>query len=130
MEIENFIEEYKDEADTNIKINPNYYLHNAILKSQNILMFSTAKGVIDQGLIAYTIFVEHIETIAEAADMLKVKEEEKTYKEKIEDYKKSEEYKKLTDNNIKMARLSNFKLKLILTEVFSRSPSDIPLKHS
>lgn len=115
---------FQDEANENIKIRPSYYIHNAILMAQRTLMFSVMKTSVGDGIIAYSIFIEHIEVLCKAANYLT-----DDYKDGISKYKDEEEYKK-AENNIKIAKLSNKKLELLMKEVFHKSDLTSPLKDS
>jgi hypothetical protein len=102
---------------TDIKINPDFYIHNALIKAQVSLLSDDYK----LGFTKFRIFVEHIEVLCEAANMLSA-----DYKEKLEEEKKQLEEEK--DTFVKEARISNLKLKLILTEVFSKKTLTSPMK--
>lgn len=109
----------EDIGGTEIKINPDYYIHWGIIKAQSAL----SNPNVNEAFIQYRMFVEHIEVIARAAKYLS-----EEYENKLKEFLDSEEYKKL-EKNIQQAQLANKKLGLILFEVFSQRISFKPLKH-
>ena len=109
-----------DLGSTEIKINPDFYIHWGIIKAQTAL----SNPNINEAFIQYRLFVEHVEVIARAAKYLSAE-----YKEKIDAYKESAEFTEETDQKIKQAILANKKLELLLSEVFSQRISFKPLKH-
>ncbi len=104
---------------TDIKINPDYYIHTGLLKAQAALM----KENIKEGFVQYRQFIEHIEVLCDAANMLPA-----DYKKKIDDYLKGKENANITDPMIQSVRLANKKLFLIMASVFGRKISTDPLK--
>lgn len=102
-----------------IKINPDYYIHSALLKAQQ----SLTKDNLSEGLVGFRILIEHVETLARAAGM--VGEE---YEKAIQDYTESKEYKENPDIQVKSTRLANKKIELIMSEVFAKKTSLAPLK--
>lgn len=123
-EFEKNILDFNDEADTNIKIRPNYYIHMAILMAQRTLMFSVVKTTISEGMLAYSVFIEHIEMLCRAAEYIT-----DTYDESVRLFKESEEYTQINRQDVKTAKLANKKLELLMKEVFSRAPQEFKLKH-
>ncbi len=123
-EITNFekdILDYTDESNMDIKLKPNFYIHMAIIMAQKTLTLSVVKSNIAEGLLAYCIFIEHIEMLCSAADYLSPE-----YNLNIENFKKSEEYIK-TDPKALSAKLANKKLELLMKEIFKRSPISAPV---
>lgn len=102
---------------TDIKINPDYYIHTALLRAQKCLL----KEDIKAGFLAYKVFIEHIETLCIAANML-----EENYEEKIDSFKKS--LKDSKDPLAKEIKISNEKLRLMMMAVFDRKEIRAPLK--
>lgn len=99
-----------DEIDgTDIKIKPDYYIHKALLSAQE----SLKKDNIKEGWIQYRQFIEYIETLCNAADML-----QEDYMTNLENFKKSKEYQQEPSADIKNIKLANKKLYLIMREVF------------
>lgn len=116
----NKFKKYDEEIDdvdeikgTDIKINPDYYIHNAILKAQTAL----TKDEVKDGFLQYSMLIEHIEDLCRAAGMLP------------DDY--DEEIKKLQYKNndvIEMVKKANHKLRLLMKEVFNNKVLTQPLK--
>ena len=104
---------------TDMKINPDYYIHSALLKAQQALI----KDNLQEGLLQYRILIEHIEVLCRSAGKLP-----SNYKTEIETFEKSEEYIKEKDNLIKSVKLATKKLELLMNEVFSSKVSTEPLK--
>lgn len=101
-----------------IKINPDYYIHKALLKAQDAL----TKDNIKEGFLLYRQFIEHIEILCDAANMLS-----NEYNEEITKFKNNEDYKKAPED-VKSMKLANEKLKLLMKEVFTHKASTTPLK--
>lgn len=124
-EIENDMLNYDDVPDQDIKINPNFYIHNAIITAQKTLMVSVLKSSVSDGIIAYMVFIEHIEVLARAAKYIS-----QDYFTKVNDFKESKEYTEIERKDIQMAKLANKKLLFLMEEVFGRAPLTTPLKDS
>lgn len=105
---------------TDIKINPDFYIHTGILKAQNAL----TKENIQEGFIQYKILIEHIEMLCIAANMIN----EEEYNTEIQDFKKTDEYLENKDSIAKMVKLSTKKLGLLMKNVFSNKVATDPLK--
>lgn len=95
---------------TDVKINPDFYIHSALIKAQQALTKENMK----EGFIQFRVLVEHIEVLCKAANMLS-----DTYSKGLEDYKKSNEYIDEADNLVRASKLANKKLGLLMQEVFS-----------
>lgn len=110
-----------DEVDFGeVKINPDYYIHNAILKAQSALSNPNMK----EGFIQFRLFVQHIETLCIAASMLS-----QDYNSKLDAFvKEDKDYLAENDSLVKNTLLSNFKMRLLMTEIFSNKTSRAPLK--
>jgi len=122
MQLPNFEDEVKEGEDilnTDIKINPDFYIHHALVNAQKSLL----KEDIKEGFLQYWGFVEHIEILCKAANMLPDK-----YTNSLEEFKKTEEYQKEQDNFKKSVKIANKKLSLIMGEVFNRKTVTEPLK--
>lgn len=91
------------------KINPDYYIHTALLKAQESLASDNTKV----GFLKYVIFVEHIETLCKAAKIVADK-----YNTAVKDFMNSKEYSD-ADEGVKGVRLANKKLGLMMDAVFS-----------
>lgn len=101
-----------------IKINPDYYIHMALLKAQAAL----SQDNIREGFIKFRMIVEHVETLCVAANMITDQ-----YKVDIENFKNNVDYVEASDE-IKPVKLSNEKLRLMLTKVFKNKTLTTPLK--
>lgn len=96
---------------TDIKINPEYYIHNAIIKAQNAL----ATEEIETGYLKFRMLVENIETLSRAASLI-----DTTYDDQVKKFEEGKEIKELKNKDpiIASARIANFKLGLLMKEVF------------
>ena len=120
-EYDKYEEEVKDIEDfigTDIKINPSYYIHNAIVKAQEALKDNDVQA----GIFKFRFFAENIEILSKAAEMLP-----EDYDEKIRQFKQSDEYNKEEDL-VKHFKLANYKMQLLLSQVFASKMSTTPLK--
>jgi len=106
-------------TDTEIKINPDFYIHNAIIKAQQSLLNPNFK----EGLAQYRIFIEHIEILCKSGGLAST-----DYGTKIDEYIKSNEYKELKEGEQKSHYLANKKLELLLNSVFKNKPLKSQLK--
>jgi hypothetical protein len=123
-EFDDKILDFNDDTNLDVKIKPNFYIHNALLMAQRTLMFATAKGTVSEGLLTYSIFIEQLEVLCRAADYL-----EENYEKSINDFRESKEYKDQKREEVKMAKLANKKLELIMKSVFELSPTQFPMKY-
>lgn len=105
-------------AGTDVKINPDYYIHNAIVKAQQALTNADVRT----GFLQFRILVENVETLAQAAGMIP-----NDYETQLQEFKLSEEYTK-EDATIQSVKLANTKLRIILSQVFSTKTTTAPLK--
>lgn len=96
-------------GDTNIKINPSYYIHFAIINAQQALKDDN----IQRGFLKFRVYIEHAEILAKASGMLA-----EDYEEQIKAFTDSEEYK-AADINIQNIKLANHKCYIILKEFFA-----------
>lgn len=102
---------------TDVKINPDFYIHTALLKSQQALLNPS----INEGFKQYRMFIEHIEGLCRASKII-----DATYDEEIKKFEEAEKDEK--DSTIKFARISNKKIELLMREVFNRKPIKEPMK--
>lgn len=103
-----------DLGDTDIKINPDYYIHSAILKAQA----SLTKENVKDGFLQFSMLVEHIEDLCRAAN--KVPE---NYEARIK-----ERFPIDANSTVDMVRKANYKLRLLMSEFFSSKFASEPLK--
>lgn len=126
MDLEDFeknILSFNDEPDLNIQIKPNYYIHMALLMAQRTLMVSLLKQGVQDGILVYSIFIEHIEVLSRSGGLLS-----SDYGQKLSAYMSSPEYTSIEKKDIAMARLANRKLEYLMSEIFGRSPINSPLR--
>jgi hypothetical protein len=95
---------------TDIKINPDFYIHNIILKGQAALVNVDLKA----GMLQFRMCTENLEILCRAAARIPP-----NYDEDIKAFTSADDYAKETDGGIKGFKLSNKKWQLLLTEVFS-----------
>ena len=112
------LKEVGDVVGTDININPAYYIHNAIIKAQQAL----ADPDIKTAIFKFRFYTENIEILSKAGEMIP-----EGYEDKIKEYKSTEEYKK-EDDLVKHFKLSNYKMQLLLGQVFSAKVSTSPMK--
>lgn len=119
------LEEYEEQIidvdeilGTDLKINPDYYIHTALLKAQQALLNEDTRA----GFLQYWVLIENIETLCKSAKMLP-----DDYEDKVKDFEKGESYTKETDRSAKMAKLANYKLGLLMEQVFSHKTISAPL---
>lgn len=93
---------------TELKINPDYYIHTGILKAQACLVKENMK----EGFTQYAIMVEHIESLCRSASML-----DNDYKNKL-----AEEVGKINDSDllVRNVKIANIKIELMLEAVFNK----------
>jgi hypothetical protein len=103
---------------TDIKINPDFYIHHALVKAQNTFLKDNMK----EGFTQYILFIEHIETLCRSARFL-----QKEYEDALEKYRKSKEYTDAEDKLQQRVRLANKKLGLMMEQVFDRKVATDPL---
>lgn len=103
------IEESYD-LDTDIKINPEFYIHTALLNAQKSILLSVVDGKTSDGVNAYIIYIRHIQMIAVSAGFLD--------EETIKDIKNIQEQPNATDI-ISKAKQASDTLGLMLKDIFS-----------
>jgi hypothetical protein len=110
-----------DELDNvDIKLNPDYYIHNALLKAQSCLVKDDFKA----GMLQFRVIIEHIEGLCKSANRVA-----NDYQDKLDAYKKLDIYAK-AEVNIKPALLANKKLELLMENIFSMKTLTDPLQDS
>ena len=100
---------------TDVKIQPDFYIHHAIRQSQLALA--------EKDFPRYRVHIEDIEILAKAAKMLS-----DDYDKKVTEFMESEKYKKETDKKIKTQKIADFKKGILLEQVFSSKTITGPLK--
>ena len=122
-DIEKQLLDFKDDIKADMKINPDYYIHSALLMAQRTLMLSVFKTSISEGILGYSVLIEHIEMLCRAAGYIT-----EEYPKKILEFQNSPEFQKIQGSDIKMSKMANKKLELLMTEVFGRTPITSALK--
>lgn len=120
--IKNYDDEISDidEIDgVDIKINPDFYIHKALLKAQDAL----AKDSLQEGFLQYRQFIEYIEVLCKAADIAG-----EEYTKALDEYKKTKEYTDIKNDTVKSMKLANKKLYLMMRDVFSAKTATFKLK--
>lgn len=113
-----FDDQFKD-----IKINPDLYIHYCLLHAQRTLMFSVMKSTASEGLLAYSVFIEQLEVLCKAAGYI-----EEDYNKEIEAYKKTSEVTNQERKDVRMVKIANKKLEILMTYVFGRTALHMPLQ--
>lgn len=102
----------EDMINTNVDILPHYYIHTALLKSQDILVTSISNDKVHNGLISYFVLIDHIEKLCIASGYI-----EQNYKDKVIEFMKKEHYQDAKEP-VKSGLLANFKLGLLMSYFF------------
>lgn len=118
-EFENEVLEGDSIFKTDIKINPDFYIHMALINAQKSLLKENTR----EGFLQYYVFIEHIETLAHAANMLPP-----DYIERLNEFKETDFYKMEKDSFKQSVKLANKKLNLIMNEIFNKKGITEPLK--
>lgn len=110
-----------DEIDgTDIKINPSFYLHLALLNCQKSLQKDDVKA----GFLQFITIVEHTEILARSAGII----DQTNYDEEIKTFKTKEHYTKAVVGIPQDTRLANKKIELITKQFFKNTTLVAPLK--
>jgi len=107
---------------TDLKINPDYYIHTALLSAQKALL----KENVNEGFLAYWVFVEHIEVLCRAAGMVG-----EDYDDNIKEYKIEIDFDKevkTSQSLVVQVKLANKKLQLMMASVFSAKTITAPMQ--
>lgn len=107
-----------DLDNTDIRINPDYYIHHTLMKAQQALI----KEDVSIGFLQFRMIVEHLEVLTRSAGII-----DDDYKKEIEEYKKNNEDYKTADPKIKDIKLANKKIEAITKEVFKNRLRTDPL---
>lgn len=105
-------------GDSFVRINPAFYLNNAINNAMGSLQAGLISGQKDQGFILLILNVDQLEKIAMARKILL--DNDKEYSDKLVKYR---ELNNLEQSNLMdQAKLANYKLSLLLEKVFETLP--------
>lgn len=102
-----------------VKISPDYFINTALFRSQKVLETEDIKT----GSAKFMMFIQHIEVLAKSMGLTT-----DDYETQIKAYKESPEYTNLKEDYSKHYNLSNFKLFLLLSEVWKQKPVNMRLK--
>jgi len=124
-EKETFTDE--DIGQTDTKIQPEYYIHHAIVKAQNALVEDNPQ----QGFLKFRALIEHLEALANSAslihdDEILDEENEKTYKQLLDEFRNTQKDEKRPE--FKEVRIANYKFKLICQKAFENKTITSPLQ--
>jgi hypothetical protein len=109
-----------DVAGTDIKINPDFYVHYALIKAQNCLVKDNVEG----GMLQFVMVVEHIIMLCRSANMLP-----DDYDKILDDYANSVEVQSFKGSDLaRQVKLANKKLGLIMGNIFSSRIITDPFK--
>jgi hypothetical protein len=107
--IANNILSFDDDMEGNVQIKPQIYIHNNLLMAQRVLLISVLKNNLKEGLLAYRMFIESIESLMRSAGWI----DENSIKVELKD---------LPSNEIaREGAIANKKLELLMTQAFKRS---------
>lgn len=106
-----------EDFDTDIKIRPDFYIHNLILKAQQALI----KDNVQDGFLQYVVLISQLEGLCHAAKRLP-----KNYYDSVEEFKRGLP-KDARDITSRM-QLADFKFQLIMGEVFDNQTVTEPMK--
>lgn len=97
---------------TDIKINPDFYIHKAIIKAQDCLTKENMKD----GFMQYIIVMDHVEMLCRSAKIIVTEE----YNTEIDSFKNTKEYKEESDRIQQLVKLANKKMQLMTTALFEK----------
>jgi|SRR6056297_412363 len=127
VEYENIDAKYEKETynidnldDTDIKINPSYYIHKCLIQSQYVL----SKENMKEGFLQFIILTNYLESLCKSSNLVP-----EDYDEEIKEYKKIiEDEEKNSDDYIKKVKLAQKKQELLLKEIFDSKTITAPVK--
>lgn len=109
--------EHGDLEDVDIKVNPDFYVHKALVKLQDALLNENLK----EGLIRFRLITDHIEVLAKSARMVGLVD----YDEKVAVFERG---LKGDDREMKLFKVANYKVELIMSEIFSAKTINQPVR--
>lgn len=102
-----------DLLDTDVKINPDFYIHLCIIR----LINSPMAQDITTGFSRFILLSEQLESLCSAADMLP-----EDYHEKIKEYENSENVKRIEKDLLRNMKVASYKTRLIYGIFFKKKP--------
>jgi len=108
----------EDILNTDVNINPDYYIHISIVNAINALKSDGSITSFKDRAMQFVIMINTLETLAIASKRLTAtnKDKENLYEANIECFKKEGNYQNANDTE-KLLLLANHKLRLIVTEL-------------
>lgn len=113
------IVEGEDLPSPEVKVSPDYFINLALFSTQKVLVNENIKD----GSAKFKMLIEFIEVICRATKLIP-----SDYDSKIKEYKGTEEFKKISEDYSKHYHLSNFKLGLLMGEIWQGKPLNMRLK--
>ena len=110
-----------DIGGTDIKINPDYYIHTALTRAQKCLL----KDDLNAGFLSYTFFINHIENLCMAAKKL-----DDQYHVDVAAFEKQikESSEKPSHPLANQVKIADYKLRLMMMAVFDNKQMTDALK--
>ena len=106
--------------DTDIKINPSYYIHKCLIQSQYVL----SKENMKEGFLQFIILTNYLESLCKSSNLVP-----ENYEDKIKQARALiEEEEKDSDEYIKKVKLAQKKQELLLKEIFDSKTITAPIK--
>jgi hypothetical protein len=103
---------------TDIKINPDYFIHKAMAKIPEALTNPDMK----MGFIQFRQLAEYVETLCSAASLTG-----KEYEEALKKFKEKDDYKNAADD-VKSTKIAREKIRLLMIQVFANKTATFKLK--
>ena len=122
---EEHIEDVDEITGTDVKINPDYYIHTAIVNAQQSLKEPNIK----EAYVRFRIWIEHAQDLAEAANMITQDYLDRIKKidEEIISELGADDWASMPDY-VKSARIASRKLKYLMKQVFSKKVATSPIR--
>lgn len=98
----------EDIIGTDIKINPDFYIHKSIVKVQD----SFDNVPLKEGMARFRIHINQLEIISKACGNVR-----KDFNDLVKEYVKSEDFLKIDDEDYKGFKIAEYKFKLIMEDI-------------
>jgi len=122
-QVEDGIMPNDDLTNTEIRINPSFYIHILLLDAGKCFLKENARD----GFLQYRLLTEHLQQLCISAKIT----EEAAFLEDVKKWEEEDEkYKKSTDSLVKGALLANFKIGKLTKDIFASQTISAPLKDS
>lgn len=116
---ENEFSKIEEVQNTEIKINPSFYIHLCLINAGEALKTTN----LSEAFVHYRLHIERAVRLAKAANLLG-----EDYEEDVKKFKDSEEYKGEEENQYKSMRLAEHKELLVSEALFNSVPLTDPIK--